>query len=157
MVKVENREEAWKVAREAFPSGFEKDELASQEKGYPIYRGKGLGKGNWLADLGGALELHVYDKLSIINIELEPEIKETAVWSAASIRKMCISNDWYTAGDVKAYSKMLDFVDSSEPTKLNIWKVAKDILTHTDEDDLYVEMIMFTIAKEAVNYFYEIL
>ena len=45
---------------------------------------------------------------------------------------MCIKNDYYTAGDNEAYAKMLNFVDNNEPTTTNIYKVAVDIVKHSD-------------------------
>lgn len=132
MIKVRNREEAWQEAN------------------------------SWISDLNVTLELNIYNKKTKgidtirINIEAEPEITETVKWSSSDIRNMCIKNEWYTAGDIKAYSKMLDFVEDNEPTKLNIWKVAQDILDHSSEDDLYVEAIMFTIANDVVKTFFEV-
>lgn len=162
MIKVRNREEAWQEANRRFPTDYEKDERASQNAGYPIYMSTAEGENSWISDLNVTLELNIYNKKTKgvdtirINIEAEPEITETVKWSSSDIRNMCIKNDWYTAGDIKAYSKMLDFVEDNEPTKLNIWKVAKDILDHSSEDDLYVEAIMFTIANDVVKTFFEV-
>ena len=162
MIKVRNREEAWQEANRLFPTDYEKDERASQNAGYPIYMSTAEGENSWISDLNCRLELNIYNKktkgIDSINIyiEFEPEITETVKWSSSDIRNMCIKNEWYTAGDIKAYSKMLDFVEDNEPTKLNIWKVAQDILDHSSEDDLYVEAIMFIIANDVVKTFFEV-
>ena len=162
MIKVKNRDEAWKEANRLFPTDYEKDERASQNAGYPIYMSTAEGENSWISDLNCTLELNIHNKKTKgidtirINIEPEPEITETVKWSSSDIRSMCIKNDWYTAGDVKAYSKMLDFVEENEPTKLNIWKVAKDILEHSSDEDLYVEAIMFIIANDVVKTFFEV-
>ena len=162
MIKVRNQEEAWMEANRLFPTDYEKDEVASMRAGYPIYRSTAEGEISWISDLNASLELNIYNKKTKgidtirINIEPEPEITETVKWSSSDIRSMCIKNDWYTAGDIKAYSKMLDFVEANEPTKLNIWKVAQDILENSDDKDLYLEAIMFVIANEVVKTFFEV-
>ena len=162
MIKVRNREEAWQEANRLFPTDYEKDERASQNAGYPIYMSTAEGENSWISDLNCTLELNIHNKKTKgvdtirINIIPEPEITETVKWSSSDIRNMCIKNNWYTAGDIKAYSRMLDFVEDNEPTKLNIWKVAQDILEHSSEDDLYVEAIMFVIANDVVKTFFEV-
>lgn len=161
MIKVRNQEEAWMEANRLFPTDYEKDEVASMRAGYPIYRSTAEGENSWISDLGDRLELNIMQEDKSVEstniwIEQEPEITEIVKWSSSDIRSMCIKNDWYTAGDIKAYSKMLDFVEENEPTKLNIWKVAQDVLEHSDDKDLYVEAIMFVIANDVVKTFYEV-
>lgn len=162
MIKVKNRDEAWKEANRLFPTDYEKDERSSQNAGYPIYMSTAEGENSWISDLGCTLELNIHNKKTKgidsirINIEPEPEITETITWDSSDIRNLCIKNDWYTSGDIKAYSMMLDFVENNEPTKLNIWKVAKDIMDHSSDQDLYVEAIMFEIANEVVETFYDV-
>ena len=162
MIKVRNREEAWQEAGRLFPTDYEKDEKSTQNAGYPIYRSTAEGENSWISDLNCTLELSIYNKKTKgidtirINIIQEPEITESVKWSSRDIRNMCIKNNWYTAGDIKAYSRMLDLVEDNEPTKLNIWKVAQDILEHSSEDGLYVEAIMFAIANDVVKTFFEI-
>lgn len=161
MIKVRNREEAWMEANRLFPTDYEKDEVASMRAGYHVYRSTAEGENSWISDLGDRLEMNIMQEDKSVEstniwIEQEPEVTEIVKWSSSDIRSMCIKNDWYTAGDIKAYSKMLDFVEENEPTKLNIWKVAQDVLEHSDDKDLYVEAIMFVIANEVVKTFYEV-
>lgn len=49
--------------------------------------------------------------------------------------RMCISNNFYTCGDTREYSKMLEYVENSKPTLENIYAVAVDILDHTDPNE----------------------
>lgn len=160
MIKVRNREAAWKEAERLFPTDWEKDERATANAGYPIYMSAAEGNNSWISDLNTSLELNIQEGKGIktirIYIEQEPEIFEEVKWSSSEIRNMCIENDWYTAGDIKVYSNMLEFVEQNEPTRLNIYKVAKDILDHSSDEDLYVEAIMFVIADDVVKTFYTV-
>ena len=90
------------------------------------------------------------------------KITETKTWRASNVRSMCIKNDYYTAGDNEAYAKMLNFVDTHEPTKTNIYKVAVDIVKHSflesygQSEKENIESIMYEIANNAVHTCYEI-
>lgn len=160
MIKVKSIEEAWREANRLFPTDYMKDDQSSANAGYPIYRSTADGNNSWISDLNTSLELNIQNGKGIetvrIVIEPEPEITEEIRWLSSEIRNMCIENDWYTAGDVRAYSEMLEFVELNEPTKLNIYKVAQDILEHSDDPELYVEAIMFVIANDVVKTFYEV-
>ena len=87
-------------------------------------------------------------------------INEEKRWWTSEIRNMCIENNWYTAGTVKEYSEMLEFVEEHEPTTENIYKVASDIFKHTSINDkgggADIENIMFIIANDVVKTFFEI-
>lgn len=83
------------------------------------------------------------------------KIIEINKWSALEVRQACIDNRWYTRGDNAAYSLMLEFVDSNEPTVKNIHLVATDIMLHSNTD-MDVTSIMFTLKRDAVRTFYEI-
>lgn len=160
MIKVKSIEEAWREADRLFPTDYMKDDHASTNAGYPIYMSTADGNNSWISDLNTSLELNIQNGKGIetvrIVIEPEPEITEEIRWLSSEIRNMCIENDWYTAGDVRAYSEMLEFVELNEPTKLNIYKVAQDILEHSDDPELYVEAIMFVISNDVVKTFYEV-
>lgn len=92
-----------------------------------------------------------------INDNQIPEITVESMWSWSDIQRLCIKNDWYTRGDARAYGEMLDFVDKHEPTAINIYKVAQDILKHSEESEcLYIEAIMFEIANEVVETLYTV-
>lgn len=85
---------------------------------------------------------------------------ERKAWSADKVRRMCIKLDRYTKGDTEAYSKMLEFVDSTEPTPDNIAIVAEDIRRHSDLtaygiDPLEeLEGIMFDLTNDCVQLAY---
>lgn len=85
-------------------------------------------------------------------------IRETRKWSTEYIREMCIDNDWYTRGNTREYSEMLDLVDREPPTTENIYRVAKDIYEHSEHSDgLEITSVMFEIANHCVFRFFEIL
>ena len=82
------------------------------------------------------------------------EIKEERRWDSESVRIVCVKFGLYTKGDVQEYNKMLDLVDKSEPTALNIYRVAEDIFMHSERET--TENIMFILQKEACNTFFTI-
>lgn len=158
---VKNRKEAWEQANKLFPTDYEKDERASANAGYPIYVSTAEGVNAWISDLNVTLELNVPDKKEFksirINIQTDPEIKEERTWSMDQVRLVCIHENWYTEGTVKQYSEMLGFVENNKPTGLNLFKVASDILEHTDEKQgQTIENIMFILGKDACNTFFTV-
>ena len=90
------------------------------------------------------------------------KIEATKVWSMHEVRSMCIKNGYYTCGDNEAYRKMLEFVNTHKPTTENIYKVAVDIVAHSDlsvegvDDVEMVEGMMFDISEECVRTHYRI-
>lgn len=156
---VKNRQAAWAEANRLFPTDYEKNDRASKRAGYDIYDSTSEGNDSWISDLGNRLELNIWGDNGVestnIWIEEEPEIEEKEVWHASDVRHLCIKHDWYTRGDNKAYSAMLDMVDESEPTTANIYKVAKDIEEHS-RTDYEIENIMFELKKWCVTTFYTI-
>lgn len=89
-------------------------------------------------------------------------IKELKSWDSYGIRDFCIRHEFYTCGDCKAYEKMLAFVDAKEPTTANLYKVAIDIMDHTDMSRLDTEGMevtdfMYLINKECVLTFFNIM
>ena len=92
------------------------------------------------------------------------KIREMKFWNRGDVMNVCIKHDYYTRGDGTAYEKMLRFVDEHEPTKTNIFKVAKDIVEHSDLErygsptkEWDIQAIMFDITREAVSVHYEII
>ena len=71
---VNSIEKAWIAANEIFPTDYLKDEKASANAGYPVYRSTADGVNAWISDLGNRLEVNMEDGRSInIWIEEEPE------------------------------------------------------------------------------------
>ena len=64
-----------------------------------------------------------------------PKIKVIRRWDMEDIMNMCIKHNFYTRGDTRAYTKMLNYVKQKEPTPEEIYIVAVDILDHTDENE----------------------
>ena len=161
MIEVRNREEAWREADRLFPTDYMKDDHSSANAGYPIFESTADGNGSWISDLGNRLELNIVKdngkKIETINIWIveEPEILEEVKWSASSVRRACIKGSLYTCGDCRAYDKMLNMVDECDPTLSNIYKVAKDIADHSDEENT-IESIMFLLNAEAIDRFYTV-
>lgn len=156
---VNSRQAAWAEADRLFPTDYIKNDRASKAAGYDIYFSTCDDDNSWISDLNTSLELNICNGKGVqtirIFIEEEPEIEEKKVWHAADVRRICIKHDFYTRGDNKAYSAMLDMVDESEPTTANIYKVAKDIKEHS-VTDYEIENIMFVLGQDAVETFYTI-
>lgn len=86
-----------------------------------------------------------------------PKIKVIRRWDMEGIMHMCINHNFYTRGDTRAYTKMLNYVKQKEPTPEEIYIVAVDILDHTDEnEDQSITNIMYIIENEVVRTAYEI-
>lgn len=89
-------------------------------------------------------------------------IKETKNWDSYRVRNMCIKNNYYTRGDNEAYGKMLEFVDTNEPDNRTIYKVALDIVRHSDmdkygcEENELVAGVMYELANNVVKRHFEI-
>lgn len=86
------------------------------------------------------------------------KIRTNQTWSKGKIRGLCIKENWYTMGDNEEYMAMWDFVGSHKPTPNNVYKVALDIMKHSDveQSDEYLENIMFLISESCIMTFYEI-
>lgn len=87
----------------------------------------------------------------------EPKVIEHAEWTAEEIRNFCLEEGYYTEGKVREYEEMLLFVDRNDPTPENIYKVAKNILDHSDQEhEIPVEYLMRKISIDLVNRHYEV-
>lgn len=159
---VASREEAWQKVNEIFPTDYEKDEVTSERVGYPIYRNMATDAGitDWVSDMGVRLELNLKNGTKSLNIWItppKPKIRTIRQWSMDEVMGMCIDHNFYTCGDVQAYTKMLEYVNHSEPTPENIYDVAVDILDHTDpNEDQTITNIMCIIENSVVRTVYEI-
>ena len=72
-------------------------------------------------------------------------------WTSDSIRCMCIDCRFYTRGDNRAYSAMLEKVsDIPYPTDEDVYEIAKDIEAHSTEQT--VSNVMFHILNSACVY-----
>jgi len=78
-----------------------------------------------------------------------PMITEVRKWNSMSVRNVCVNNDLYTCGCNEDYIRLLDEVNLMEPTKENIYRVATDIVKHSDEQT--VSNVMFLLANQAVT------
>lgn len=93
-MKVNSREEAWRQAEKIFPTSYMKDERASANAGYPIYRSTSDSteyRFAQIADLNCRLEVN--DGEQTINIWIEEEEVKTMT---ATVRSM--------TGEFKEYS-----------------------------------------------------
>jgi hypothetical protein len=80
-----------------------------------------------------------------------------ANWSAYSVRKVCIKNDFCTSMTCDEYGHMLDWVSSHEPTAEAVATVAHVIeqgtgtpegITHGE----FYECITFALLNSAITY-----
>lgn len=79
------------------------------------------------------------------------------------VRQMCIKYQYYTRGDVTAYSNMLRMADEAEDSIEAIKQIAIDIYDHSDVQDErdytpaeYVANIMGEILRECMNLYVEL-
>lgn len=82
------------------------------------------------------------------------KFKEYRSWSVTDVRAMCIRENLYTEGTNEQYGAMFRMVNDLTPTVENIYKVAKDINSHSEFQS--VENIMCMLANDVVRYGYEI-
>ena len=87
---------------------------------------------------------------------------ESVMFSMSDVRKVCIEYNWYTAGDNRAYSTMLDKVENEPYSQELLEWVAEDIYRHTPEDHETFEgygedvlpLIMFVLDKYCITRHY---
>lgn len=84
------------------------------------------------------------------------KITKTYTWDYDDVRCFCIRHNYYTAGDCRAYKTMLDMVKNEPYSDELLYKVAKDILEHSDDPENYIENMMFCLFRETVNTFFTV-
>lgn len=73
-MKAKNIQEAWNMAKDIFPTDYQKDEESSLKAGYPIYRSTADGRyHDYICDLNDRLEVNLEDGNRTINIWIETE------------------------------------------------------------------------------------
>lgn len=157
---VKNMAEAWRKADNIFPTDYILNSEATERCGYPIYSSTALGNGSWISDLGTRLEINIEsdgDTETInIFIEEEPEITVEKRIDADSVRNACIAHNWYTYGDIRAYDAMLTEASKSEYSVGLLFRLATDIVAHSEPNSNTVENCMYILEKEAVSTFFDI-
>lgn len=88
------------------------------------------------------------------------KITESRWWCYRNVIDLCVKNNFYTCGCNREYEYMLDFVREHEPTVQNLYKVANDILSHSNDEannNYVVTDIMMLLEKNTVliDYFIE--
>ena len=88
------------------------------------------------------------------------KITESRWWSSQNVIDLCVRNNFYTCGSNREYESMLNFVREHEPTVQNLYKVANDILCHSNDEtnnNYVVTDIMMLLEKNTVlvDYFIE--
>lgn len=79
---VKSKEEAWRVARNIFPTDFKLDNMATANAGYDIYYSTVEGNDEWISDLGTSLELNMKrGSLRIFIVEDKPAYMKVTVRS----------------------------------------------------------------------------
>lgn len=87
-MKVNSREEAWKLVNRLFPTDYEKDDIGSENAGYSIYKSTAEKNNSWISDLGNRLEMNAVNEsgtIDTINIWIEEKERKTM---AATVRSM---------------------------------------------------------------------
>ena len=59
------------------------------------------------------------------------KLEKVATWDADDLRRFCIENELYTAGDSTKYDMMLNFVRKNPCTEWGLRLVATDIVAHS--------------------------
>lgn len=85
------------------------------------------------------------------------KITKTYTWYRDDVRNFCIRHNYYTAGDCRAYEKMLNMVENEPYSDGLLYKVAKDILEHSEDTENYVENMMFCLFRETVSTFFKVI
>ena len=83
-----------------------------------------------------------------------PNIEVERKWSFSDVIDVCVKNELYTRGDCRAYDRMLEMVEESDPDLESIYRVAKDIVEHSE--DQTISNVMFLLEKDAVRTFFEV-
>lgn len=83
-----------------------------------------------------------------------PIITAHRKWSVESVMETCQKNHLYTCGTNRQYRCMLDSVYFSDPTYENLYKIATDIVKHSE--DQTVTNVMTILEKEAVTTTFDI-
>lgn len=85
-MKANNREQAWEIANEIFPTDYIKNEAKSERAGYDIYESTAEGVLAWISDLGDRLELNLDNGTTItIWINEKPKFKEWQIEDALQV------------------------------------------------------------------------
>ncbi len=86
------------------------------------------------------------------------QYKEIRTISADSLRRLCDSKDWYTAGTLVEYEHLLlDLAENKgNLSTADIIKIAADIVEHSEWDDCTIERVAFEVARSAIVLFKEV-
>lgn len=87
------------------------------------------------------------------------QYKEIRKIHANALRRLCINQDWYTAGDNDEYGHLLfDLAQNKENlSTANIIEIAADIMEHSElDDDCTIESVAFEVARIADVFFEEV-
>ena len=63
------------------------------------------------------------------------------ILSTSSVRQMCINNNYYTAGDCRAYENMFNMFYGKNVTPKLLRKVAEDIRDHSVTEDSLADIL----------------
>lgn len=80
-------------------------------------------------------------------------VVEKRTLSMYKLRKLCVTNEWYTCGNNEDYDKLLSSVrdDNFEPVEMTTQKlaeIAEDILIHSDlPADYDITYVMYELVK----------
>lgn len=85
-MKANNRQQAWEIANEIFPTDYIKNETKSKRAGYDIYESTAEGVLAWISDLSDRLEVNLNNGKTItIWINEKPKFKEWQIEDALQV------------------------------------------------------------------------
>ena len=115
-MKVNSREEAWRQANELFPTDYEKDEVASGNAGYPVYKST------------SSREEYRFAQIADLNCRLEVNdgVKTTNIWIEENEVKAMKATVRSMTGEFKEYE--IEKIVSVQYVSCNL------LLTHIADD-----------------------
>ena len=91
------------------------------------------------------------------------KIKEVKFLFADDVRKMCISNNWYTRGTDEEYSNLLNSIRNRKKITTNfLYEIACNVFIHSIMDEDYsinenIENIMYALMNDCVRTCFKII
>lgn len=86
------------------------------------------------------------------------KFKETRTMCSTALRKLCIRNNWYTAGTNEEYAALFDRLTDccgclENLTTEKLVEIAADIWEHSEITDYTFETVLFELARNCTPHF----
>lgn len=117
MIRANSVKEAWEIVNQIFPTAYGKDEAASQNAGYPVYRSTAEGRYyDYICDLNDRLEINLHDGNKSINVWIasEPDQEDVKEDAAAMRAVKELGKNISPLFEIETYKKITLAVDGSK-------------------------------------------